>query len=198
MYGLTSLEFARILSTFTLLDQNQPPLPGDQFIRITNRGEKAEPRGFITRDLALLSFFELLGQDPPTDIVSFFADAGIDIDRQTGNIRDLRERVNEARRRGAVAYIPSTGKGWSAKDSPYLPADLPQSLLTDWDTNFRDWIVEDHQINSGEPTLRSTRIAASLIYDLLNRGWTFNQVLESYPHLTPEQVAAAYRWGQLK
>jgi len=58
--------------------------------------------------------------------------------------------------------------------------------------------VEDGQLNAGEPTLRSTRISTSLIYDLLDRGWTFGQVLESYPHLTAQQVAVALRWGQLR
>jgi uncharacterized protein (DUF433 family) len=198
MYGLSALEYARILSTFTLLDQDQPPLPEDVFIRRTNKGEKVQPRGFITRDLALLAFFNLLGQDPPDDTVEFFAKAGVDIERQTGPIRNLRHRVEEAHRRGAVAYVPSTGKGWSPTDSPYLPADLPQALLSNWDTNLRDWIVEDPQLNGGQPTLRSTRIAASMVSDLLNRGWTFGQVLESYPHLTPEQVAVALRWGQLQ
>lgn len=198
LYGLSATEYARVLSSFPLLDQDQPPLPGDVFIRQTNKGEKIEPRGFITRDLALLKFFELLGQEPPTDIVAFFADAGVDIERQTGRVRDLRKRVEEAQRRGAVAYIPSTGKGWSAAESPYLPEALPQPLAQDWEANISNWIVEDPQINGGEPTLRSTRIAASLIYDLLNSGWTFDQVLESYPHLSPEQVAVAYRWGQLR
>jgi uncharacterized protein (DUF433 family) len=198
LYGLTALEYARVLSTFPLLDQDQPPLPGDAFIRKTNKGEKIEPRGFITRDLALLAFFELVGQEPPRDIVVFFREAGIDIDRQTGSIRDLRERVGEATRRGAVAYLPSTGKGWSPSTSPYLPPDLPEQLAANWEANVGQFIVEDAQRNAGVPTLRSTRISTSLIYDLLNRGWTFRQVLESYPHLTAQQVAVALRWGQLQ
>ena len=198
IYGLTPLEYARVLSTFPSLDQDQPPLPGDTFIRKTNKGEKTEPRGFITRDLALLTFFELIREDPPRDIVAFFGESGVYIERQTGPIRDLRERVREAVRRGAVAYIPSTGRGWSPATSPYLPPDLPEQLVADWEANVGQFIVEDGQRNAGEPTLRSTRISTSLIYDLLNRGWTFSQVLESYPHLTAPQVAVALRWGQLR
>ena len=198
IYGLSSTEYARVLSTFPLLDQDQPPLAGDVFIRTTNKGEKIEARGFITRDLALLAFFELLGQEPPRDVVVFFREAGIDIDRQTGSIRDLRERVGEATRRGAVAYLPSTGKGWSPSTTSYLPPDLPEQLTANWEANIGQFIVEDEQRNAGEPTLRSTRISTSLIYDLLNRGWTFRQVLESYPHLTAQQVAVALRWGQLQ
>ena len=52
--------------------------------------------------------------EPPTDIVAFFAEAGVDIsgvtDRavaETGPIRDLRERVRLARELGAIAYVPT-------------------------------------------------------------------------------------------
>lgn len=198
IYGLTGYEYARILATFPLLDQDQPPLPGDAFIRMTNKGEKIVPRGFITRDLALLTFFELIGQAPPHDIVVFFADAGVNIERQTGPIRDLSERVAEATRRGAVAYIPSTGSGWNPKESPYVPKDLPEVLIRDWAGNLASYVIEDPQINGGEPSLKGTRITTSLISDLLNKGWTFKQVLDSYPHLTFQQVAIALRWGQLQ
>jgi hypothetical protein len=51
---------------------------------------------------------------PPADLVTFFAEAGVDLggatDRavaETGPVRDLRERVALARELGAVAYIPT-------------------------------------------------------------------------------------------
>jgi len=121
LYGLTEEEFALILSTFPLLDRDQPPLPGDCFVGETKRGEKREPRSFITRDKALLALFDLRGREPPTDIVAFFASAGVDISRNTGPIRDLRQRVAEAERRGAVAYIPSV------RGRP------PEGSLEDWE-----------------------------------------------------------------
>lgn len=197
LYGLTAHEYARILSTFPLLDQDQPRLPGDSFVRMTNKGEKIVPRGFITRDLALLAFFELTDQAPPADIVAFFAEAGADIERNTGPIRDLRVRVEEATRRGAVAYIPTQHKGWRADQTTFLPPDLPTELVEDWKGNIDRFIVENPQINGGEPTLEGTRITARMIYDLLTKGWTFAQIIESYPHLTLPQVAAALRWGDL-
>lgn len=95
LYGLSEEDFAYILSTFPLLDRDQPALPG-------------EPKSFITRDLALLALFSLRGKEPPTDIVAFFAGAGVDIRRQTGNLLDLRERVHVAiEELRAVAYQPS-------------------------------------------------------------------------------------------
>jgi len=197
LYGLSAHEYARILSTFPLLDQDQPRLPGDCFIRQTNKGEKVVPRGFITRDLALLTFFELTGQEPPADIVTFFAEAGVDIEPNTGSIRNLRERVEEATRRGAVAYLPTQYKKWRPEETPFLPPDLPAELVEDQGDHIGEFIVTDPQINSGEPTLAGTRVKAQMVYDLLQQGWTFAQVLESYPHLSAAQVATALRWGDL-
>ena len=79
------------------MDRDQPALPG-------------EPKSFITRDLALLALFKLRNNTPLADIVAFFAAAGADISGITGPVRDLEERVVEATRLGAVAYIPS-GRG---------------------------------------------------------------------------------------
>jgi hypothetical protein len=119
-YGLCEVEFALVLSTFPSLDRDQAPLPGDCAVRETKTGERREPRSYITRDKALLALFDLRGKEPPTDVVEFFASAGIDISRNTGPVRDLRERVAEAERRGAIAYIPSV------RGRP------PEESLSDW------------------------------------------------------------------
>ncbi len=95
LYGLSELDFAYILNTFLLLDRDQPPLPGEE-------------QSFITRDMALLELFKYRGKTPPTDIVSFFADAEVDIRQRTGSVVDLAERVRTATQElGAVAYQPS-------------------------------------------------------------------------------------------
>lgn len=108
LYGVSMAEYALILSTFPLLDRDQPALDGDVFIRMTKKGQKITPRSFITRDKALLAYFDLRGETPPDDIVQFFADAGVDISRQTGPVRNLRERVRMAEQDlGAVAYVPT-------------------------------------------------------------------------------------------
>ncbi len=108
LYGISLSEYALILSTFPLLDRDQPALEGDVFIRMTKKGEKVIPRSYITRDKALLAYFDLRGQTPPDDIVEFFADARVDISRRTGPIRNLRERVRIAEDElGAVAYVPT-------------------------------------------------------------------------------------------
>ena len=111
LYGLSEEEFAYILSTFPLLDRDQPALPGD-------KDEKGAPRSYITRDMALLELFKLRGKEPPADIVTFFAAAGVDIAGRTGSLSGLRERVEAALALGAVAYVPSGrgGKGEEAEE----------------------------------------------------------------------------------
>ena len=57
LYGLSLAEFAYILTTFPLLDRDQPPLPGDLFVRWNKQGKpKEEFRSYVTRDTALLAF----------------------------------------------------------------------------------------------------------------------------------------------
>jgi hypothetical protein len=131
---LAPYEYAYILSTFPLLDRDQPPLPHDYRIRATNKGTEWRKISFITRDLALLTYFDYLAgllhvkpdparvaricpdgvPEPPEDLVAFFAEAGVDIDGRTeyaiaatGPYRNLRERVAKARELGAVAYVPT-------------------------------------------------------------------------------------------
>lgn len=134
LFELTPHEYAYILSTFPLLDRDQPPLAHDYRIRATNKGTEWRKISFITRDLALLTYFDYLADrldvkpdpervqricpdgvpDPPEDIVTFFAEAGVDIDGKTdyavaatGPHRNLRERVAKANELGAIAYIPT-------------------------------------------------------------------------------------------
>jgi N-6 DNA Methylase len=95
LHNIDEFDFAYILNTFPLLDRDQPPLPGEE-------------RSFITRDLALLTLFTQRGKIPPSDIIAFFSEAGVDIRQRTGPIVDLAERVRIATQElGAIAYQPS-------------------------------------------------------------------------------------------
>jgi Eco57I restriction-modification methylase len=134
LFELTPLHYAYLLSSFPLLDRDQPPLPHDYRIRRTKKGLEQRPISFITRDLALLTYFDYLSGnlavkpdrdralricpdgvgEAPADIVSFYFDAGVDIDgtsdfavAATGPYKDLRERVGVASELGAVAYLPT-------------------------------------------------------------------------------------------
>ena len=62
-YGLSVYEFAYILSTFPLLDRNQPPLPMRRS-DISNPDAETEPKSTVTRDLALFAFMLHKGWQP--------------------------------------------------------------------------------------------------------------------------------------
>jgi uncharacterized protein (DUF433 family) len=56
-----------------------------------------------------------------------------------------------------------------------------------------DWherIAVDPDILVGKPIVKGTRISVELIIDLLARGYTKEQILDQYDHLTPEDIQA--------
>lgn len=57
-----------------------------------------------------------------------------------------------------------------------------------------DWhnrIVSDPKLLVGKPVIKGTRISVELIPGWLANGWTFEQLLESYPHIAREDIQAA-------
>jgi uncharacterized protein (DUF433 family) len=57
--------------------------------------------------------------------------------------------------------------------------------------DWRERIVTDPDILMGKPTVKGTRISVELILGWLAQGWTHEQVLESYPHITRDDILAA-------
>ena len=47
----------------------------------------------------------------------------------------------------------------------------------------------------GKPVIRGTRITVELILHKLAEGATETEMLEDYPHLTPEDIRAAIAYG---
>lgn len=47
----------------------------------------------------------------------------------------------------------------------------------------------------GKPVVKGTRIAVEFVVDLLGRGWTVEQILREYDHLTPEDVQACLAYA---
>jgi uncharacterized protein (DUF433 family) len=62
--------------------------------------------------------------------------------------------------------------------------------MSDW----HDRITIDPDILVGKPIIRGTRISVELLMDRLGDGWTMEQILESYPRLTRDDVLAAVRF----
>jgi len=61
--------------------------------------------------------------------------------------------------------------------------------------NWRDRITVDPQVLVGKPVLKGTRIAVEFVIDLLARGWTTEQILKEYDHLTPEDIQACLAYA---
>ena len=62
-----------------------------------------------------------------------------------------------------------------------------------------DWhqhIVCDPNILMGKPTVKGTRISVELILGWFSSGWTTEQVLESYPNITRDDILAAFAYAQ--
>ena len=60
---------------------------------------------------------------------------------------------------------------------------------------WQDHISIDANVLVGKPVVKGTRIAVELIVDLLGRGYTVEQVLEQYDHLTPDDVRACLAYA---
>ena len=57
--------------------------------------------------------------------------------------------------------------------------------------NWREYIVVDPAVLVGKPAIKGTRISVELLLDRFADGWSYDDVLAAYPHLTREQVQAA-------
>lgn len=61
-----------------------------------------------------------------------------------------------------------------------------------------DWhnrITVNPNILVGKPIIVGTRIAVEFVMDLLGRGWTTEQILHEYDHLTPEDIQACMAYA---
>ena len=61
---------------------------------------------------------------------------------------------------------------------------------------WREGIVCDPKILVGKPTVRGTRISVELILGWLSAGWSFEQLLDSYPNITRDDVLAALAYAR--
>jgi hypothetical protein len=112
-YTLSLPEYAAVLSTFPLLDRKQPMLPG-------------EPKSFVTRDLALLTFCDLHNLEPP-DVPDLLASVGVELPPPREELRRLDARVARARELGAIPYRPTPRAG-RAPDDPALVEAIADAL----------------------------------------------------------------------
>jgi uncharacterized protein (DUF433 family) len=60
---------------------------------------------------------------------------------------------------------------------------------------WQDRIVVDEQIVAGKPIIRGTRISVEFIIDLLARGWSVEDILNEYDHITLEDIRACLHYA---
>ena len=56
-------------------------------------------------------------------------------------------------------------------------------------------ITSDPEILGGKPVIAGARISVQLILEKLRDGWSIQDLLDDYPHLTPEQIIAAIAYA---
>lgn len=61
---------------------------------------------------------------------------------------------------------------------------------------WRDRITSDPAVLAGKPVVKGTRISVELILGWLANGWTYEQILASYPHITREDILAALAFAE--
>lgn len=115
-YGLSLFQFAAVLCAFPNVDRSQPMLPG-------------EPKAFVTRDLALLAFSELMEIETP-DVAKLMVGIGVDLPEPAIDLRRVDARIQSYRELGAVPYRP-TPKGAKPPTDPALIADVSEILSSD-------------------------------------------------------------------
>lgn len=64
---------------------------------------------------------------------------------------------------------------------------VKEGVQMDW----RDRITSNPEILVGKPVIKGTRISVELILGWLANGWTFDMIVEAYPHITHEDILAA-------
>jgi uncharacterized protein (DUF433 family) len=61
--------------------------------------------------------------------------------------------------------------------------------------DWRDRIVVDATIHHGDPCIKGSRVPVSIIVGSIADGDTFEQLIEAYPQLTPDDIKAALKFA---
>jgi len=62
--------------------------------------------------------------------------------------------------------------------------------------NWQERIIVDADVLDGKPIVKNTRMAVEFVVDLLARGWTVDDVLREYDHLTPDDIQACLAYAR--
>jgi uncharacterized protein (DUF433 family) len=62
--------------------------------------------------------------------------------------------------------------------------------------NWRDYIVSTPDVLRGKPRIKGTRVPVSLILGYLAAGNTVEEIIEEFPDITREQIAACLDYAR--
>jgi len=81
--------------------------------------------------------------------------------------------------------------GWFSQSPMSVCARHVRGVPMDW----QERIVVDPAVLVGKPVIRGTRIAVEFVIDLLGRGWTTEEILRVYDHLTVQDIRACLAYA---
>jgi uncharacterized protein (DUF433 family) len=61
--------------------------------------------------------------------------------------------------------------------------------------SWQERIRVDPKVLVGKPVVKGTRIAVELVVELLAKGWNQEQILDSYPNLTADDIRACLAYA---
>ena len=61
--------------------------------------------------------------------------------------------------------------------------------------NYYDRITSDPNVMLGKPVIKGSRITVELILRKIGGGYSFEEILEMYPHLNKEDILAAVNYA---
>lgn len=62
--------------------------------------------------------------------------------------------------------------------------------------DWHDRISVDPKVLVGKPVIKGTRIAVEFVVELLANGWTTEQIVQEYDHLTREDIQACLAYAR--
>lgn len=61
--------------------------------------------------------------------------------------------------------------------------------------NWRGRIIVDPAVLTGKPVIRGTRLSVDFIVGLLGQGWGETEILQNYPGVTHDDIAACLNYA---
>jgi uncharacterized protein (DUF433 family) len=62
--------------------------------------------------------------------------------------------------------------------------------------DWRNRIIADPDVLVGKPVIKGTRISVELVIDLLAAGYTRDQIIQQYDHLTLDDIQACLAYAR--